>query len=104
MNADFQKLLESLAIYDQQHLLRFWDRLTSDERLGLASQIEAIDFARIQAEWKRTVPETNWDQLAERATSPDAVRLDNLNSRFDVMEARAVGERRSATDEWPWLW
>ncbi|HOZ47762.1 MAG TPA: UTP--glucose-1-phosphate uridylyltransferase [Candidatus Hydrogenedentes bacterium] len=35
---------ERLRCHDQDHLLRFWPRLSEDERRGLIAQIESIDF------------------------------------------------------------
>ncbi len=45
MNAE--SLLEALAPYGQEHLLRWWNDLDDDARAALAREIDAIDLALV---------------------------------------------------------
>ena len=42
------ELAERLARHGQEHLLRWWDELSPEERAGLHDELEAIDFARVE--------------------------------------------------------
>ena len=53
--ADRRRLQDKLAPIGQEHLLAFWDELTSDQRHGLARQIDELDaelFGELKAEFR----------------------------------------------------
>ncbi len=74
-SADKQKLTALLQPTGQEHLLAFWDELDAAQQQGLAAQIEAIDFAKIDSLYRGNVDQPDWAELSRRATPPPAVRL-----------------------------
>src|SRR5690606_37679787 len=79
-----EELLEQLKPHGQEHLLAFWDTLSADQQASLASQIAAIDYQALAAlrsqygggKGQTEASGTYWAELAARAESPPAVRLD----------------------------
>jgi UDP-N-acetylglucosamine/UDP-N-acetylgalactosamine diphosphorylase len=47
--ADTGELRQRLREHGQEHVLAFWERLTEEQRAGLAAQIESLDFGQIAA-------------------------------------------------------
>lgn len=99
VSADRDALLQLLQPQGQEHLLRYWDQLSLDERRQLAGQIAEIDFgvleklralygAGSQAGHEAASP---WAALAERAEPPPAVRLDGSGLPCSVEQARVLG-------------
>jgi len=43
-----EELVDRLAPFGQEHLLRFWEELSEAGRRKLAGQIEAVDLSQIQ--------------------------------------------------------
>ena len=76
----------------QQHLLDGWDKLEIDEQQRLARQIDRLDLDLIRELSQSLDDQTDWAALAERATSPRAVRLDGAGDGFTVDDARRRGE------------
>lgn len=71
-----KKTLEALLEpTGQGHLLAFWDELDAAQQTSLASQIETIDFALIDALYRGDEDQPDWVELSRRATPPPAVRL-----------------------------
>jgi len=89
-------LLQTLQSHRQEHLLRFWDELAPTEQQSLARQVQAIDFAQLANLFAQGVGSTDYAELADRALSPPAFRLDGRGNRFTIAEARAAGERALA--------
>lgn len=77
-----------LAPHGQEHLIEFWDDLTSAQRENLASQLTAVDFPRLLATFRAPHSTENWADLARRAESPPAIRLGDAHRD----EARRAGE------------
>ena len=73
--ADKQKLTSLLQPTGQEHLLAFWDELSSDQQASLASQIKALDLAQIESLYRGNVDQPDWAELSRQATPPPAVRL-----------------------------
>jgi UDP-N-acetylglucosamine/UDP-N-acetylgalactosamine diphosphorylase len=68
-------LMAQMRQFGQEHLLRFWEELSSAQRQRLAEQICAVDFsllARLTADYASA---DHTAELAERAAPPTAVRL-----------------------------
>lgn len=72
-----------LEPFGQEHLLRFWERLTEGQCQTLASQIASIDFARVLATFRGSQAKYDWAALARRAESPPAIRLGRSDNRFE---------------------
>lgn len=60
------QLLRILSPYGQEHVLRFWESLTPEEKQALAKQVKAIDFDLLA----RLVDETGKPPLAEENIEP----------------------------------
>lgn len=93
------QLLEKLAPIGQQHLLAFWDRLSTAERERLAWHVGGIDvdvFRDLKAEFERCEAasgdtKSKWVALAARVEPPPAMRPDGKGVRFTPDTARTVG-------------
>ncbi len=92
--ASFQELLDRIRPFGQDHLLRFWDRLDPAAQRRLAEQIGAIDFAEVARLFAQRDADDGVRALAERATSPPALRLGAADPRFPPEDVR----RRAAED------
>lgn len=93
------ELSAKLRPIGQEHVLGFWDRLNERQRENLAAQIDAIDaelFRELQAEHRQQQTaggdeKSKWAELAARAQSPPAMRLDGSGVSFTPEEARKRG-------------
>ncbi len=85
-----------LRPHHQEHLLAFWDRLDADQRRSLAGQIASIDFALIRRLWEDRGQQNDFRQLAERAESPPAFRLDAAQNPFTPQQARQRADQALA--------
>ncbi len=70
-----QELVERLKAFGQQHLLAFWDGLSSEEQAQLEREIVSIDLELIQSLFKGNVDQPDWAAEARRAEPPPAMRL-----------------------------
>ncbi len=97
--AERGRLEAKLAPIGQQHLLAFWGQLGAEERQRLARHIEDIDaglFRELQADFRGGNAaggdeKSKWAELAARAESPPAMRLDGSGVPFTQAQARAKG-------------
>jgi len=76
----------------QQHLLSHWDSLNEAARAQLSAQIENIDFELMSQLFAGEEKETDWSDMASRAESPAAFRLNSPDNCFSVDQAVATGE------------
>ncbi|MEZ6133860.1 MAG: UDPGP type 1 family protein [Pirellulaceae bacterium] len=82
---------EKLKIAQQEHLLRFLDRLAPDQRTRLRSQIEEIDFEQLRRLVSGEDATVNWAELAMRAEPRR--QLDSMtHPEFSLTDAIARGE------------
>lgn len=88
-----------LAPFDQTHLLRFWDELSSDQQTQLATQIESIDFDLIEQLKNEKLSGHQWAELAERANVPPAITLHDFHDPKTVDAATATGRQALAAGE-----
>jgi UDP-N-acetylglucosamine/UDP-N-acetylgalactosamine diphosphorylase len=86
-----QALQQKLAATDQQHVLAFWENLTSHEQQHLADQINHIDLNLLDRLHKNKGAEVDWGDLAHRSEPPPAVRLDDANPTFSRDQAKQSG-------------
>ncbi|HZZ28675.1 MAG TPA: UDPGP type 1 family protein [Pirellulales bacterium] len=82
-----EELSRELAARRQEHLLRSWKQLSSEQQQHLASQIRNIDFAALSRLFETMESRTDWDELSRRAEPPEAIRLGNQLSAVDAQTA-----------------
>jgi UDP-N-acetylglucosamine/UDP-N-acetylgalactosamine diphosphorylase len=92
-----EKLLEQLRTAGQEHLLQFWDELSSDEQSAFAKQVEGIDFrqiAKLAGQAKNESQPAGQDHAAraKRAEPPPAIRLSEQGEGQAYERARQRGE------------
>lgn len=87
-----QKANAIVAEHGQSHLLQFWDELSPNEQSSLANQILSIDFEELAGLVSSSEKSVDWSELARRAQSPDAIRLQETQPKYSVAEAIACGE------------
>jgi len=87
---DLATIRRQLEASHQQHLLKFYDELTSAEQRNLLQQISAIDFQQIERLIGQLDEGPQWHQMAARAQPPNAIRLNDMNA--DRNAAAAAGE------------
>lgn len=54
-SADVDDLRKQLAAYGQEHILKFWSRLSSDQKSHLVADVQSVDFADLMNAFKETV-------------------------------------------------
>jgi len=84
-------LLASLADFNQQHLLAFWDDLDPEQRQRLADDVAEIDFRQVAALYQRKDEKQDYGELARRMAPPPAFRLGATQGRIAADEARRRG-------------
>jgi UDP-N-acetylglucosamine/UDP-N-acetylgalactosamine diphosphorylase len=78
----------------QGHLFAFWDELNSDEQQTLLREIVLANCENIRKLYERsTTQKTDWSALAQRAESPQAIRMNSQDNKFSLAEARSAGEQ-----------
>lgn len=71
-----QSLQDTLAEFDQQHLLAFWDEIDQNQRAHLVQQLESIDFDQLQQLLSNKADETADDRVGRAALPGNLVTLD----------------------------
>ena len=102
-----EAVLERLRPIGQEHLVRFWDRLSDADRVKLAGQISDIDvdlFVKLREQHRKNTggeedERSKWAALAARAEGPTAVRLDDSGGTFLPSRAREEGAAALAAGE-----
>ena len=91
MTTSIDSLQDALAAHGQEHVLRYWEELTDDERAALAAQIEEIDLAQMERLidiWVKNEPKPeHFDAITPVPVVPPVDP-----SRADAKEALAAGE------------
>jgi len=82
------ELRTRLRRHGQEHLLAFWDELSSGEQASLAAEIREVDFETIAALYRNRHAAHDVHELLERAGPPQAMRLDASHNRFTADAAR----------------
>ena len=85
------ELLELLAPFKQEQLLRFWDTLDAGQRESLASEIRSIDFSLVAELYRQADSGAEMRALAARGTSPPAFVLRDPSNRISPEAARQEG-------------
>ena len=94
-----EKLLKYCTAAGQQYLLTFWDQLDASDQTVLAEQIERLDFDLIARLYAHRDDQGNIRELADKAVSPPAFRLDGHGNRHSADEARRRGEEALAAGQ-----
>ena len=83
MDRTQEQLWRRLQGYGQEHLAAFWRQLDPAARERLAAQIEAVDLDLVTRLFREGGQRTDWAELAARAESPPAFRLDGKGFSLD---------------------
>jgi UDP-N-acetylglucosamine/UDP-N-acetylgalactosamine diphosphorylase len=94
-----QELHGRLEPFGQEHVLAFWDELSSDERRELAAQIQALDLPTIDRLYRKGQASEDWSALARRAVSPPAFRLAQREGSSKSQAARDRGHEALAAGQ-----
>ena len=86
------ELRETLERYNQLPTLRYWSELDEQERRELVEQLGQVDFELLRRLSAKTDAGTDWKEVAAAATSPSAIRLDDLKDEALRTRATALGE------------
>lgn len=97
-----ERLKALLTPWGQQHLIAFWDQLNPTQRQSLATQIRAIDLARLDRLSREQSVATDWARLAKQAEPPPMVRKEALamHRAEEGSAIRTAGERSIAAGHW----
>jgi UDP-N-acetylglucosamine/UDP-N-acetylgalactosamine diphosphorylase len=87
------ELAGHLSAFDQQHALAFWDDLNEAARERLLAQVAEVDFKQLRELFHGQVVEENWAELARRAHTPPARRLQD---QLTAEQADEAGQRALA--------
>lgn len=87
-----EELSRSLASHGQSHVLQFWDELDGGARSRLADQVRSLDLEQLAVVHASAAGDTDWGQVASRAQSPTAFRLQGASGRFRREDARAAAD------------
>ena len=90
---DYRALQAQLEPFQQQHVLQFWDELTSDQRRQLAEQIEEVDLKQLADLVAGEDTEQDFEALAAAASPPPAMKADGSGADWTVEQARQRGEQ-----------
>lgn len=93
MKAELEALLKP---HGQEHVLRFWDDLNSQEQSQLADQIRAIDFEQLKTLAKSTDDKSKWGKLAAEGEVPPAITLDDFANPESFKAASELGHKALA--------
>lgn len=91
-----EQLHAHLAQHGQEHVLAFWDELNADQRARLVEQIERLDLKALKALARSTTAAEDWAELARRAHSPPAFRLNDRAPRIAPEQAADRGQQSLA--------
>lgn len=88
-----EPLEKRLASFNQQHVLRFWSQLGSEQRNRLIAQLERVDLELLANLFQQARGKIDWSDLANRANSPPSVTLADQAEPQLRREAIAIGEQ-----------
>ncbi len=76
----------------QEHVLRYWEELSPEVQTQLRSQLGSVNVQELAELFACRQELANWSELAARAVSPPAFRLNDAQPRFANSDAVARGE------------
>lgn len=84
---DFEQLKEKLTKYGQEHLLRFWDEISDEERNHLVADIKELNLEEVQIFFKR----------ATASLEEDSQKLDDR--LHPVLESTFMSTQRTTREQ-----
>lgn len=100
-SADVEDLRKQLASYGQDHILKFWSRLTADQKSHLVADIQSVDFEDLLNAFKETkTNRENNNQKLDQLIEPIPDELHEGVSRCtpDQLQAyREAGKQKCLT-------
>ncbi|MCR4412076.1 MAG: UTP--glucose-1-phosphate uridylyltransferase [Thermoguttaceae bacterium] len=84
--------MDRLRPHGQEHLVAFWDCLDESQRRWLAAEIRGVDLALVTRLYRDPGRPDAMRDLADRASSPPAIRLGDRQKPFPPEAARRRGE------------
>ncbi|MBI85523.1 MAG: UDP-N-acetylglucosamine pyrophosphorylase [Planctomycetaceae bacterium] len=88
----FQQLHQTLAPFNQEHVLQFWEELNSEERQSIAWEIRALDLTQLDELWKRRDLQSTEGDIAGRISAPPSYRLHDSDQDISRQQAERAGE------------
>lgn len=95
-NSSYSALLQLLQPLGQEHLLRFWGELSTEERGRLANQIRSIDWETFATLAANESGQQDWDRLVAQVSPPQALSLLEQAEPQRKRAATAAGEEALA--------
>ncbi len=100
MDREREQLHEILAPFGQEHVLGFWDELTTEQRQELAAQVSSLRLREVHELFRATDSQHNWAELARRASPPPAFRLGQHHERgISTDQAHERGQQALAAGQ-----
>ncbi len=84
-------LLQRLQSFNQQHLLDFWEQLSTSQQRQLAQQIDSVDLELMRQLAGDVLKQHDWTDLATRAESPEAITLADFADEESYQKAVLQG-------------
>lgn len=92
-SADVEDLRKQLAVHGQDHLLKFWSRLTIDQKSQLVADIQAVDFGDLNTAFRETTANReNNNQKLDQFLEPIPEELHEGVSRCTPAQLQAYRE------------
>ena len=92
-SADVEDLRKQLASFGQDHLLKFWSRLTVDQKSQLVADIQSVDFEDLNNAFRETVSNReNNNQKLDQLIEPIPEELHEGVSRCTSEQLQAYRE------------
>ncbi|GFY72990.1 UDP-N-acetylhexosamine pyrophosphorylase [Trichonephila inaurata madagascariensis] len=98
-SADVEDLRKELATLGQDHLLKFWSRLTSEQKSQLVADIQSVDFNDLATAFKETVTNRENNQKLDLLLEPIPEEIHEGISRCtpkQLQEYQNIGLREIA--------
>jgi len=85
------KIKEELKKFGQLHLLQYWDDLSPKQKSSFSNQLNSIDLTQVKRLIEGNEAQPNWAAMAASANPPDAIRLNEQNTRIGKQAAIEAG-------------
>ena len=94
----FQKAIDTLKEYNQEHIIKFLEKMDEEKRINLINQIETIDFQQIMELYNNTKKEIEFkESKIEPLKYLDKAKLtEKQKERFDKLGENAIKEGQYA--------
>ncbi|GIX98751.1 UDP-N-acetylhexosamine pyrophosphorylase, partial [Caerostris extrusa] len=96
-SADFEDMRKELAAHGQEHVLKFWPRLTNEQKALLAADVQAIDLNDLVAAYRDTVTNKENNQKLDELLEPIPDELHEGVSRCTPKQLQEYQNIETAT-------